>query len=140
MRSVFVSLMRCQGWKGCAWCSCMQDTGLDMNLSNATAVATVFVPINAAFDAAAASLNSTLDVLLSQKPLLTSVSACFQIFHLCGSSSSHHHGSFFRIYPSCACMRMSAPVWATHCWKGSCLHWFRLPFIKGCSLSLSPQS
>ncbi len=42
-------------------------------LNNPAALGTVFVPINGAFDAAAAALNTTLDVLLAQKPLLTNV-------------------------------------------------------------------
>ena len=45
-----------------------------MGLNSPTAMATVFVPINGAFDAAAAALNTTLDILLAQKPLLTNVS------------------------------------------------------------------
>ena len=54
-------------------CPAAQAAGLDMGLNSATTMATVFVPINGAFDAAAAALNTTLDVLLAEKPLLTNV-------------------------------------------------------------------
>ena len=47
-----------------------QATGLDQALNNATAMATVFVPINAAWDALAQQMNSTVAVLLAQTDML----------------------------------------------------------------------
>lgn len=55
-------------------CLLAQATGLDKKLDNATAMATVFVPINAAFDALAQQLNASLPALLAQTDMLTQVS------------------------------------------------------------------
>lgn len=49
-------------------------TGLDMALNVDTAMTTVFVPINAAFEAAAAQKNMTLNALFSDTNALTMVS------------------------------------------------------------------
>jgi uncharacterized surface protein with fasciclin (FAS1) repeats len=57
-----------------------QATGLDTTLNNATAMMTVFVPVNAAFDALAQQQNSTLNALLAQAATLTPVNSlpvCF---------------------------------------------------------------
>ena len=52
----------------------MQATGLDHALDNATAMATVFVPINAAWEALAQQTNSTVAVLLAQTDMLAQAS------------------------------------------------------------------
>ena len=51
----------------------VQDTGLDAALASPTQLATLFAPVNTAFDAAAAALNMTTKALLQQSPLLTNV-------------------------------------------------------------------
>lgn len=53
--------------------SVLQATGLDMALNNATAMMTVFVPINAAFDALAMQMNQTLNAIMAQKGTLQQV-------------------------------------------------------------------
>ena len=61
----------------------MQATGLDLALDNATAMATVFVPINAAWDALAQQTNSTVAVLLAQTDMLAQASCT-----LCGLTAT----------------------------------------------------
>ena len=51
----------------------MQETGLDQQMNNATAMMTVFVPVNAAFDTLAQQLNITVPMLLSQTSTLSQV-------------------------------------------------------------------
>ena len=51
----------------------LQATGLDIALNNSTAMMTVFVPINAAFDALAMQMNQTLGVIMAQKGVLQQV-------------------------------------------------------------------
>jgi uncharacterized surface protein with fasciclin (FAS1) repeats len=52
---------------------CVQATGLDMALNNNTAMMTVFVPVNAAFDALALQMNQSLGAILAQTDMLKQV-------------------------------------------------------------------
>lgn len=56
----------------------LQDTGIDMTLNNATAMMTVFVPINSAFDAVATQMNTTLNAIMAQKDAVMQVCLKFQ--------------------------------------------------------------
>ena len=51
----------------------VQVTGLDTKLNDPTAMMTVFVPINSAFDALAQQLNTSVPTLLTQTDMLTQV-------------------------------------------------------------------
>lgn len=51
----------------------MQVTGLDTKLNDPAAMMTVFVPVNAAFDALAQQLNSSVPALLAQTDMLSQV-------------------------------------------------------------------
>ncbi|KAK9918228.1 hypothetical protein WJX75_002403 [Coccomyxa subellipsoidea] len=53
--------------------SALQATGLDMALNNNTAMMTVFVPVNAAFDALALQMNQSLGAILAQTDMLKQV-------------------------------------------------------------------
>ena len=50
-----------------------QATGLDAALNNDTAMMTVFVPVNAAFDALAMQMNQSLGAILAQTDMLKQV-------------------------------------------------------------------
>lgn len=52
-----------------------------MALNNSTAMMTVFVPINAAFDALAMQMNQTLDVIMARKDVLKQVPPSRQLHH-----------------------------------------------------------
>ncbi len=63
-------------------CVIVQETGLDQQLDNATAVMTVFVPVNAAFNTLAQQLNISVPMLLSQTSTLSQVVTCYVCMHL----------------------------------------------------------
>ncbi len=57
-----------------------QVTGLDTKLNDPTAMMTVFVPINSAFDALAQQLNSSVPALLAQTDMLTQARLLVSMF------------------------------------------------------------
>ena len=57
-----------------AFINAVQVTGLDTKLNDPTAMMTVFVPINTAFDALAQQLNSSVPALLTQTDMLSQAS------------------------------------------------------------------